>query len=98
MTTPHQRTRATLQTRSFLARLETWPGVPREVQDEARRLLYHYPEAQHLVRANQSVPDDWGSVEGVLAEAAGRGPIVAEPVPVEELQASFEAVLKRWSV
>jgi hypothetical protein len=52
VTTPHQRTRAVLQTRTFLSKLasedRSWPGVPREVQDEARRLLFHYPEWGHL--------------------------------------------------
>lgn len=71
MTTPHQRTRSVLQTRPFLARLAQDGDVPRAVQDEARRLLRHYPETWHLSRAHERVPDDWGSVEAVKEEGAG---------------------------
>lgn len=48
MTLPNERTRAVISTREFLVRL-TSPynggikGVKREVREEARRLLRHYP-------------------------------------------------------
>lgn len=71
LTTPHQRTRSVLQTRLFLARLAQAQDIAREVQDEARRLLCHYPEPWHLSRAHERVPADWGSVEAVKDEAAG---------------------------
>lgn len=71
VTTPHQRTRSVLQTRRFLSKLisaDAWPGVPREVQDEARRLLYHYPETWHLSRLHERLPADWGSLPAVQGE------------------------------
>ncbi len=48
MTLPHERTRAVIRTREFLARLATPYGdgikkIPAEVRQEARRLLRHYP-------------------------------------------------------
>lgn len=74
MTTPHQRTRSLLQTRAFLSSLvsgKSWPSVPREVKDEARRLLYHYPEWRHLSRLHEQIPEDWGAVAAVYDEGAG---------------------------
>jgi hypothetical protein len=65
VTTPVQRTRSVLQTRTFLSRLlsgEVWPELPREVQHEARRLFRHYPELWHVSRLHEGNPDDWGSV------------------------------------
>jgi hypothetical protein len=76
LTTPHQRTRAVLQTRDFLSKLasETGVSVAKEVQDEARRLLYHYPEPWHLSRLHARNPEDWGSVDAVQDEVAGLEP------------------------
>jgi hypothetical protein len=76
MTTPHQRTRAVLQTREFLLKLleEVWTEVPAEVQDEARRLLFHYPERWHLSRAHERRPEDWGPVASVDAETGEPAP------------------------
>jgi hypothetical protein len=72
MTTPHQRTRAVLQTRAFLVKLvqEEFVHVPTQVKDEARRLLFHYPEPWHLARAHERRPEDWGSVAAADAERA----------------------------
>lgn len=71
LTTPHERTRSVLQTRHFLGRLmlsDGWPELPREIQDEARRLLRHFPEAWHLSKVHQRVPEEWGAVAAVLEE------------------------------
>jgi hypothetical protein len=72
MTTPHQRTRSVLQTRDFLVKLleEVFVQVPTQVQDEARRLLFHFPEPWHLARAHERMPEDWGSAAAVDAESA----------------------------
>lgn len=61
---PHERTRSILQTREFLAELAggTYP-VPPEVQNEARRLLRHYPEPLHLELAHRGLPDWWGPLK-----------------------------------
>ncbi|WP_427914110.1 BPSL0761 family protein [Ramlibacter sp. MMS24-I3-19] len=74
LTTPHQRTRSTLQTREFLARLlsqDAWPELPTQVRDEASRLLRHYPEAWHLSRLHDRIPEDWGSLAAVQEEMLG---------------------------
>jgi len=53
MTLPGQRTRAVISTREFLVRL-TSPynggikGVKKEVREEARRLLRHFPSGVEL--------------------------------------------------
>lgn len=72
MTTPHQRTRSVLQARQLLSRLLSSPGLPIEVQAEARRLLRHYPEAWHLSRLHDRLPEDWGDVAAVQDEVPGQ--------------------------
>jgi hypothetical protein len=77
MTTPHQRTRAVVQTRALLSALASpsaCPRIPKAVRKEARRLLYHYPQDAHLSTAHAHTPEDWGSVAGVREEAAGCDP------------------------
>jgi hypothetical protein len=74
LTTPHQRTRAALQTRDFLCQLsspDAWPDIPSYVKDEVRRLLRHYPEAWHLTKLHDRIPEDWGSPGAVRDEMAG---------------------------
>jgi hypothetical protein len=73
VTTPHQRTRSVLQTRQFLSELlspDASPAVSRELQDEARRLLRHYPEPWHLSRLHERIPEEWGVVDAVRDEEA----------------------------
>lgn len=51
MTLPNERTRAVLQTKSFLYRLmdaKETPRVPKSVREEARRLLKHFPSSVDL--------------------------------------------------
>lgn len=64
MTTPYERTRSTLLTREFLSDLAAgrWP-VPPDVQNQARRLLRHYPEQWHVERAHEALPDWWGPLK-----------------------------------
>jgi hypothetical protein len=57
MTLPHERTRAVIRARDFLARLSSpylpdgIKRVPSEVRDEARRLLRHYPTLVDMAHA-----------------------------------------------
>lgn len=59
MTTPDERTRSLLHTHQFLQEL-TWsdvtPGVPDEVQAEARRLLRHFPRVMEVILAAMALP------------------------------------------
>ncbi len=55
MTLPAERTRAVLSTQAFLLRLASpheggIKGIRREVREEARRLLRHYPHWFDLTR------------------------------------------------
>jgi hypothetical protein len=55
MTLPRERTSAVIRARAFLLRLCTPAGdgfnrVPREVREEARRILRHYPGSFDLSR------------------------------------------------
>ena len=57
MTLPYERTRAVLSTQDFLLRLASpheggIKGIRREVREEARRLLRHYPLWFDLGRAD----------------------------------------------
>jgi hypothetical protein len=62
MTLPEQRTRAVLATRNFLTRLMTpylpdsCKRVPRQVREEARRLLRHYPGVVDISLAGERAP------------------------------------------
>lgn len=74
LTTPHQRTRSVLQARKFLIELlspSAWGELPTEIRDEARRLLYHYPEAWHVARLHDRNPEEWGPVEACQTEVSG---------------------------
>ena len=51
MTLPIERTQAVLRTEKFLLRLcipKESPGVPKEIREEAGRLLKHYPSEYNL--------------------------------------------------
>ncbi|MFX1803105.1 hypothetical protein PWR66_05515 [Paraburkholderia sp. A1RO-5] len=66
MTTPHERTRAVVQTREFLEKLASG-GAPidhQKVQDEAIRLLRHYPLDFDLEISSTALPSVWASLRG----------------------------------
>lgn len=66
MTTPHERTRAVLETRAFLAELmdsSMHPDMPEVVRLEARRLLRHYPSASDMKLAGHALPLQFCAVE-----------------------------------
>lgn len=68
MTTPHERTRAVLQTTRFLQQLvdaAKTPGVPDDVRREAHRLLRHYPGRSEMAIASGSCPAWFGPVEEI---------------------------------
>jgi len=51
MTMPSERTQAVLRTERFLLALrdpKKYPRVPKEVREEASRLLRHYPSKYHM--------------------------------------------------
>jgi hypothetical protein len=43
MTLPYERTRAVIYTRNFLVDLMHRKGIPKDVREQARSLLKHYP-------------------------------------------------------
>lgn len=62
MTLPNERTNAVLRTRQFLTRLSTpygggIKGVKRDVREEARRLLRHYPGVWEMQAASDALPE-----------------------------------------
>lgn len=63
MTLPNERTRAVMQVRAFLIRLSSpyvedgIKGIRKEVREEARRLLRHYPARYDLHHAAKACPD-----------------------------------------
>ena len=64
MTLPHERTRAVIRARDFLARLSSpylpdgIKRIPSEVRQEARRLLRHYPSVVDLKYEESSFSAD----------------------------------------
>lgn len=88
MTMPHERTRATLQTRAFLEQLATLgpvSGSTESIRQEARRLLRHFPRATDLQLAHLACPQWFGAATpesttpgGLLT---GFGPLCDESVP-----------------
>jgi hypothetical protein len=65
MTLPNERTRSVINTQDFLLRLASPYGgglkrIPKNVRDEARRLLRHYPHSFDLSRA-----DCWDPLEAL---------------------------------
>lgn len=62
MTMPHERTRAILAVRDFLQRISSpysggIKGVKREIREEARHLLRHYPLNVDLFIAARTNPE-----------------------------------------
>ena len=62
MTLPNERTRSVIHTEKFLVRLATPYGgglkrIPKEVRDEALRLLRHYPSWLDFTIPGQFDPD-----------------------------------------
>lgn len=62
MTVPAERTRAVLAAERFLTDLVILrkPKVPREVRDQARRILRHFPGEYDIARSADKLPDVWG--------------------------------------
>lgn len=63
---PYERTLAVSRTRDFLNRLSTpygggIKGIKKEVRQEARALLKHYPMHHEMVLAGQKVPEVFGN-------------------------------------
>lgn len=63
MTLPDERTRAVINVREFLVRLSSpyvehgIKGIRKEVREEARRLLRHYPGHYDLYSVAKACPD-----------------------------------------
>jgi hypothetical protein len=63
MTLPYERARAVLAADEFLRRLASpyvangLKKIPKDVRDEARRLLRHYPHPYELHAAAKAAPD-----------------------------------------
>ena len=65
MTTPYQRTRALLETKSFLQELQDptlTPRVPAAVREIARKLVRHYPSYSDVELAHKALPLFYGPV------------------------------------
>ena len=56
MTLPDERYRAVLQTKRFLLEILTTPRVPKEIKEEARRCLRHYPDDLDMQQAAEASP------------------------------------------
>lgn len=65
MTTPYNRTRALLETKSFLLKLEDptrEPPLPESVRAHAAYLLRHYPSYADIELAHKALPEVYGPV------------------------------------
>ena len=65
MTIPYERTRALIETKSFLLKLvdtERLPHVPDAVRQHAEYLLRHYPSYADIRLAHRALPDLYGPV------------------------------------
>ena len=56
MTLPDERYRAVVQTKRFLLEILTTPRVPKEVKEQARRCLRHYPDDWDMDQAAEASP------------------------------------------
>jgi len=67
MTIPHERTHALLRARDLLVALthpsET-PRVSRDVREEARTILRHFPTLSDIEIAHKAAPGWYGSARG----------------------------------
>jgi len=57
MTLPDERYRAVVQTQRFLLEILTTPRVPKEIKEQARRCLRHYPSEYDMQIAAEGAPD-----------------------------------------
>ena len=74
MTTPYERTRALIETKSFLQELQDpklAPRVPAAVREIARKLLRHYPSYYDVELAHKSLPCRYGPVPPFSRLAGG---------------------------
>ena len=65
MTIPFERTRALIETKSFLLKLvdtKRLPRVPKSVRQHAEYLLRHYPSYEDIELAHKALPDYYGPV------------------------------------
>ena len=65
MTIPFERTRALIETKSFLLKLvdtKRLPRVPKSVRQHAEYLLRHYPSYENIELAHKALPDYYGPV------------------------------------
>lgn len=65
MTTPSERTRALIETKSFLLKLADptrQPRVPKSVREHAEYLLRHYPAHVDIEAAHKALPELYASV------------------------------------
>lgn len=53
MTLPYERTRAVIETRKFLEKLESDETLPESVRKHAQWLLRHYPSEQEVLLTGQ---------------------------------------------
>ena len=68
MTTPYERTRALIETKSFLQELQDsklTPRVPAAVREIARKLVRHYPSYSEVELAYKALPVVYGPVPGL---------------------------------
>ena len=57
MTLPDERYRAVVQTTKFLTDIQSTPRVPKQIKEQARSLLRHYPTWYDMQRAAQAAPE-----------------------------------------
>ena len=57
MTLPDERYRAVVQTTKFLTEILNTPRVPKQIKEQAKSLLRHYPNAYDMRRAAVNCPD-----------------------------------------
>lgn len=69
MTVPYERTRAIIQTETFLIELSKDKSIPNEKRQEARRLLRHYPSRKEVLLA--------GEIEEVLTSGTIFNPMLS---------------------
>ena len=65
-TTSAERSKTVMKTRDFLQRLidpKETARVPKEVREEAEKLLVHFPNYFDLMISHQHIPFVWGGVE-----------------------------------
>lgn len=82
MTNPYERTRALLETKSFLLKLTDptrQPRVPKSVREHAEYLLQHYPAYVDIEAAHKALPALYASAypPGLLDDPQAVGAIEA---------------------